>query len=151
MAAAFSRLFRILLGLIFLFAGIAKISDPVRFIFTLREFDLFSEAVIPFMVLYLPWLEFILGLFLILGLLYRASAFLLACLNTMFAIAILTVVVRGMEIDCGCFGMLADILKIPDSADITAVIRNVIFIGISVYIFIVKKTLFSLENYLKKV
>ena len=151
MAAAFSLLFRILLGLIFLFAGIAKISDPVRFIFTLREFNLFSEAVIPFMVLYLPWLEFILGLFLILGLLYRASAFLLACLNTMFAIAILTVVVRGMEIDCGCFGMLADILKIPDSADIKAVIRNVIFIGISVYIFIVKKTLFSLENYLKKV
>ncbi|MEK7272124.1 MAG: MauE/DoxX family redox-associated membrane protein [Nitrospirota bacterium] len=151
MAAAFSLLFRILLGLIFLFAGIAKISDPVRFIFTLREFNLFSEAVIPFMALYLPWLEFILGLFLILGLLYRASAFLLACLNTMFAIAILTVVVRGMEIDCGCFGMLADILKIPDSADIKAVIRNVIFIGISVYIFIVKKTLFSLENYLRKV
>ena len=151
MAAAFSLLFRILLGLIFLFAGIAKISDPVRFIFTLRQFNLFSEAVIPFMALYLPWLEFILGLFLILGLLYRASAFLLACLNTMFAIAILTVVVRGMEIDCGCFGMLADILKIPDSADIKAVIRNVIFIGISVYIFIVKKTLFSLENYLKKV
>ncbi len=151
MAAAFSLLFRILLGLIFLFAGIAKISDPVRFIFTLREFNLFSEAVIPFMALYLPWLEFILGLFLILGLLYRASSFLLACLNTMFAIAILTVVVRGMEIDCGCFGMFADILKIPDSADIKAVIRNVIFIGISVYIFIVKKTLFSLENYLRKV
>ena len=151
MAAAFSLLFRILLGLIFLFAGIAKISDPVRFIFTLREFNLFSEAVIPFMALYLPWLEFILGLFLILGLLYRASAFLLACLNTMFAIAILTVVVRGMEIDCGCFGMLADILKIHDSADIKAVIRNVIFSGISVYIFIVKKTLFSLENYLRKV
>ena len=151
MAAAFSLLFRILLGLIFLFAGIAKISDPVRFIFTLRQFNLFSEAVIPFMALYLPWLEFILGLFLILGLLYRASAFLLACLNTMFAIAILTVVVRGMEIDCGCFGMFADVLKIPDSADIKAVIRNVIFIGISIYIFIVKKTLFSLENYLRKV
>ncbi len=151
MAAAFSLLFRILLGLIFLFAGIAKISDPVRFIFTLRQFNLFSEAVIPFMALYLPWLEFILGLFLILGLLYRASAFLLACLNTMFAIVILTVIVRGMEIDCGCFGMFADVLKIPDSADIKAVIRNVIFIGISVYIFIVKKTLFSLENYLKKV
>ena len=151
MAAAFSLLFRILLGLIFLFAGIAKISDPVRFIFTLRQFNLFSEAVIPFMALYLPWLEFILGLFLILGLLYRASAFLLACLNTMFAIAILTVVVRGMEIDCGCFGMFADVLKIPDSADIKAIIRNVIFIGISIYIFIVKKTLFSLENYLKKV
>ena len=151
MAAAFSLLFRILLGLVFLFAGIAKISDPVRFIFTLRQFNLFSEAVIPFMALYLPWLEFTLGLFLILGLLYRASAFLLACLNTMFAIVILTVIARGMEIDCGCFGMFADVLKIPDSADIKAIIRNVIFIGISVYIFIVKKTLFSLENYLKKV
>ncbi|MFZ3121875.1 MAG: MauE/DoxX family redox-associated membrane protein [Thermodesulfovibrionales bacterium] len=147
MAAAFSLLFRILLGLIFLFAGLAKISDPVRFMLTLREFGLFPETVIPFLTLYLPWLEFVLGLFLMIGLLYRPSAFLLACLNTLFGIAILTVIVRGMEIDCGCFGLLADILKIPDMADMKAVIRNIIFIGMCLYIFFAKRTLLSLDDY----
>lgn len=147
MAAAFSLLFRILLGLIFLFAGLAKISDPVRFMLTLREFGLFPETVIPFLTLYLPWLEFVLGLFLMIGLLYRPSAFLLACLNTLFGIAILTVIVRGMEIDCGCFGLLADILKIPDMANMKAVIRNIIFIGMCLYIFFAKRTLLSLDDY----
>ncbi len=56
-----------------------------------------------------------------------------------------------IEVDCGCFGLLADMLKIPDMADMKAVIRNMLFIGMSLYIFKTQKTLFSLENYLKKV
>lgn len=147
MAAVLSLLFRILLGLIFLFAGLAKISDPVRFMLTLREFGLFPETVIPFLTIYLPWLEFVLGFFLMIGLLYRPSALLLACLNTLFGIAILTVIVRGMEIDCGCFGLLADILKIPDMADMKAVVRNLFFIVMCLYIFFAKRTLLSLDDY----
>ena len=147
MAAAFSLLFRILMGLIFLIAGLAKISDPVRFMLTLREFKLFPETVIPFLALYLPWLEFVLGLFLIIGLLYRPSALLLACLNTLFVIAILTVIARGMEIDCGCFGFLADTLNIPNSADMKTVVRNLFFIGMCLYIFFAKRTLLSMDDY----
>jgi uncharacterized membrane protein YphA (DoxX/SURF4 family) len=73
MAAALSFIFRIILGGIFLFAGMAKISDPVRFLLTLREFRLFPEISIRFLAVYLPWLEFALGLFLILGFLSAGS------------------------------------------------------------------------------
>jgi len=147
MAAALSLLFRILMGLIFLIAGLAKILDPGRFMLTIREFKLFPETVIPFLALYLPWLEFVLGLFLMIGLLYRPSALLLACLNTLFVIAILTVIVRGMEIDCGCFGFLADTLNIPNSADMKTVVRNLFFIVMCLYIFFAKRTLVSLDDY----
>jgi uncharacterized membrane protein YphA (DoxX/SURF4 family) len=149
-AEIISFIFRIIIGGIFIIAGLAKISDPVRFIFTLREFRLFPEIIIPFTALYLPWLEFILGLFIILGILHRTSSLILACLNMFFTVAILSVIIRGIEIDCGCFGLLADKLKIPDTADMKAVIRNMIFIGMCMYIFIVKKTMISLENYLNK-
>ncbi len=146
-----SFILRIIVGGIFLISGLAKISDPVRFVLTLREFDIFPEIIVPFTAIYMPWLEFIIGLCIILGILHRASSFMLACLIFIFTIAIISVIIRGMEIDCGCFGLLADILKIPDMADMKAVIRNMLFIGMSLYIFKTQKTLFSLENYLKKV
>jgi len=38
---------------------LAKISDPIRFMLTLREFRLFPEIIIPFTAIYIPWLEFI--------------------------------------------------------------------------------------------
>lgn len=151
MSAAISFIFRIIIGGIFLVSGLAKISDPVRLIFTLRDFKLFPEIIVPFTAIYLPWLEFILGLLIIVGLLYRTSSLMLACLNFIFMLAILSVIVRGIEVDCGCFGLLADMLKIPDMADMKAVIRNMLFIGMSIYIFKTKGTLFSLENYFKKV
>ena len=64
-----------------------------------------------------------------------------------FTLAILSVIIRGIEIDCSCFGLLADKLKIPDTADMKAVIRNMLFIGMCLYISRVKKTMISLENY----
>ncbi|MBM4141132.1 MAG: DoxX family membrane protein [Nitrospira sp.] len=149
MAATISFIFRIIVGGIFLLAGLAKISDPVRFLLTLREFQLFPEVIIRFLAVYLPWLEFILGLFIILGILCWTSSLMLACLNAVFTLAILSVIIRGIDIDCGCFGLLADILKIPDSADIKAVIRNLLFIGMCLYIFFVKDTVISIENYVR--
>lgn len=150
MAARVSFIFRIIVGGIFLFAGLAKISDPARFILTLREFDLFPDITVRFTAVYLPWLEFLLGLSIILGLLYRASSLLLAFLNTAFMLAILSVILRGMEVDCGCFGLLADVLKLPDMADMKAVLRNAVFAGMCLYIFLAKKTAVSLEGYLSR-
>ena len=150
MAGSISLIFRILIGWIFLLAGLAKISDPVRFLLTLREFQLVPGMIERFLAVYLPWLEFILGLFIILGILHRTSALFLGFLNGVFTLAILSVIIRGIEVDCGCFGLLADILKLPDMADYKAVIRNLIFIAMNVSIFKAKKTMFSIENYFKK-
>jgi len=151
MAATVSFIFRIIVGGIFLFAGLAKISDPVRFLLTLREFQLFPEISIRFMAVYIPWVEFILGLFITLGLLYRTASLMLACLNILFALAILSVILRGIEVDCGCFGLFADILKLPDMADWKAVVRNLLFTGMCSGIFIIKKTVISLEGHILRV
>ena len=150
MTATLSFVFRIIIGGIFLISGLAKISDPIRFMLTLREFSLFPEIIILFAAIYLPWLEFILGLFILLGILYRTSSLILACLNLSFTLAILSLILRGIEVDCGCFGLLADMLKLPDMADMKTVVRNIIFIGICFSIFKIKKTRFSLEGYFFK-
>jgi len=131
-------------------AGLAKIADPVRFMFTLREFDLFHKAIVPFLAIYLPWLELLLGLSLVLGLLHRTGALMLAILNFLFMLAILSVISRGIVVDCGCFGLFADALKLPDMADYKAVIRNVIFTSLCLYLFFIEDTIFSLEGYIRR-
>lgn len=149
MAGSISLIFRILIGGIFLLAGLAKISDPVRFLLTLREFQLFPEISLRFLAVYLPWLEFVLGLSILLGVMYRTSALMLAVLNTLFISAIGSVILRGIEVDCGCFGLFADILKLPDMADWKAIVRNLLFTGMCLGIFIIKKTGISLEGYIR--
>ena len=139
---------RFIVGAIFLISGLAKISDPGRFILTLREFRLFPEEIVPFTAVWLPWLELLLGLCVLVGLLHRTSALLLACMNTGFLAAILSVIARGIVVDCGCFGMLADMLGLPDMADMKAVVRNVVFIGLCLLIFFGKKEVLSLEGYI---
>lgn len=149
MTAFASFLFRIVVGGIFLIAGLAKISDSARFLLSLREFQLFPSTIERFLAVYLPWLEFVLGFFIMTGLLYRTASILLAVLSGIFTLAIISVMARGIVVDCGCFGLMADILKIPDAADIKAVVRNLIFIGMCVYVAAAKKSAFSLEGFIR--
>jgi len=60
------------------------------------------------------------------------------------------VIIRGIEVDCGCFGMLADMLGLPDMADMKAVARNVVFIGFCLLIFFSRREVLSLESYIRR-
>ncbi len=131
-------------------SGLAKIADPVRTLLTFREFQLLPGPLEVFLAVYIPWLEFILGLSTILGILYRTSAFLIAGLNILFILAIGSLLVRGIKVDCGCFGLMADLLHLPDQADWKAIVRNLIFIGMALFISGSEASPFSLENYLRK-
>lgn len=133
-ARRWAVLFRIILGGIFVISGLAKIADPVRFLLTLREFQLLPRAAESFLAVYLPWLELVLGLCVVLGLLHRTAALMIAGLNGFFIVAIGSVMARGIEVDCGCFGLLADVLHLPDLADGKAIARNIVFIGMCLHI-----------------
>jgi len=139
---------RVVLGGLFLISGIAKVLDPIRFLFTLRDFRLFPGSIEPWLALFLPWFEVVLGLLLVLGLFLRTCSLLLGILNAAFMAAILSVMVRGIEIDCGCFGLLADILHLPDMADYKAVVRNLVFIGMCAYLYRAGGTFLSLDRLL---
>jgi uncharacterized membrane protein YphA (DoxX/SURF4 family) len=139
---------RIVLGGVFLVSGLAKISDQVRFLLTLRAFRFFPDPLVPFAAIVLPWLEFFLGLFVLAGLFLGTSALMIAALNLIFSAALLSVVVRGIEIDCGCFGLVADLLGLPDQADLKAVVRNVVFAAMGIYLFLAPSAAWTLEDHL---
>ena len=73
--------FRLVLGGVFIWAGVLKVSDPLGFAQSIANYRAFPLALAFFLALILPWVEIICGLFLILGVLRRASAVILSALH----------------------------------------------------------------------
>jgi uncharacterized membrane protein YphA (DoxX/SURF4 family) len=95
---------RLIIGGVDLAAGIAKFPDPAANVRQVRAFDLLPEAVVPAVGHALPTIEIIMGCVLIVGLLTRAFAVIGALFFIAFIIGITAAWVRGLEINCGCFG-----------------------------------------------
>jgi uncharacterized membrane protein YphA (DoxX/SURF4 family) len=100
----FGLLARLVVGGVWLAAGALKIPDPASSVRAVRAYDLLPESAVPTVGHALPALEIVLGVALIVGVLIRFSAVLSALLQVAFIIGISSAWVRGLEIECGCFG-----------------------------------------------
>ena len=99
--------FRLVVGGMFIWAGVSKIIDPLGFAQNIANYRVFPEVISFFLALVLPWIEVICGAFLILGIFHSASALLLSGFLVVFLVLIAATLVRGIDIDCGCFGSLS--------------------------------------------
>lgn len=100
----FLLLSRVILGFIFIYAGMEKISDPEGFARSINNYKLLPFSFINVAALILPWVEVTTGLLLLFGIVSKESAFILSSLLIVFFIAITISLFRGLNIDCGCFG-----------------------------------------------
>ena len=99
---------RIVLGGVFLVAGATKIPAPGALAAAIRSYELpLPEWFVSLSAHALPYLEVLLGLYLLAGLFTKISAWATNGLVLLFLLALLQGVVRGLEIDCGCFGSSA--------------------------------------------
>jgi uncharacterized membrane protein YphA (DoxX/SURF4 family) len=95
---------RLVVGIVDVWAGLAKFPDPAANVRQVRAFQILPEAVVPTVGHALPAVELIVGTALILGLLTRAFAVIGALFYIAFIIGIAAAWARGLEINCGCFG-----------------------------------------------
>ena len=98
---------RIFLGLIFAYSGFTKLMEPVEnFQGAMNAYEIIPYAIIPLLAHVIPWIEFLFGVFLIVGYLPRASAFVLATMSLSFVLLILATrfMTGALPADCGCFG-----------------------------------------------
>lgn len=98
------RIVALIIGGIFIYAGVMKIFDPVGFANDIDNYKILPWPLTVRLAFYLPWLEMFCGLAVILGLLYRGGLFILTGLTFVFIAASITAKVRGLDITCGCFG-----------------------------------------------
>jgi len=95
---------RVLVGTVWVVAGVLKLPDPHENVRVVRAYVLLPERVVPVVGHGLPVLEILVGLCLLLGLLTRAAATVSALLLVAFVIGVASAWARGLSIECGCFG-----------------------------------------------
>lgn len=95
---------RLLVGGVFVVAGILKLPDPAAAVRAVRAYRLLPEALVAPAAFGLPMLEIAIGLALLAGIFVRTAAIAAAVLLVVFVIAVGSAWARGLLIDCGCFG-----------------------------------------------
>jgi uncharacterized membrane protein YphA (DoxX/SURF4 family) len=95
---------RLVVGGVWLAAGLLKIPDPTENVRAVRAYDLLPESLVPLVGHGLPVLEILVGACLLLGLLVRVNAAVSVVLLLAFIVGISSAWARGLSIECGCFG-----------------------------------------------
>ncbi len=93
------------LGAIFLVAALPKIADPPSFAHMVYNYRALPGFAVNALALVMPWVEFLAGLALILGVWRREAAALTGLLLLVFIAAIGFNLARGHAVDCGCFDL----------------------------------------------
>jgi uncharacterized membrane protein YphA (DoxX/SURF4 family) len=92
-----------LLGAVFVYAGATKVNVPREFAQNIMNYHLVSESSAIILASLLPTLEIVTGLSLILGVWRQGGLVLISLMSIMFIVALGSLIVRGINIDCGCF------------------------------------------------
>jgi len=140
--------FRIVLGVVLLVAGALKITDLGQSAVAVKAYRLFPEPIQAEIVGYaLPPLEMLLGTLLILGLFTRVAATGAAVLMVAFTIGIISVWVRDISIDCGCFtagGALDSPVNPYDYG--REILRDVLLLFVAAWLIVWPRTRWALDT-----
>lgn len=96
---------RLALGAVFVYAAYTKLRRPwMLFAFSINSYGLLPEWGVTLLARTLPWLELALGVLLLVGYGLRYVALGATSLLAVFFGVMLRAHLKGLGIDCGCFG-----------------------------------------------
>ena len=98
------RIVDLIIAAIFVYAGVLKALDPVQFAHDIDHYKVLPWTIAVALAFYLPWLEILCGVALILRIFYRGALAILTVLVVIFLVATIAAKLRGLDITCGCFG-----------------------------------------------
>ena len=94
---------QLFLGGLFIYASLGKVLNISHFAEIISNYKLLPSSMIKITAFLLPWLEFIFGVFLVLNIKPKMSALILSSLLIIFILAITINIIRGVNVNCGCF------------------------------------------------
>jgi uncharacterized membrane protein YphA (DoxX/SURF4 family) len=98
------RVCQIAIGVLFALAALAKLGNLQGFALQLHNFRIVPIPLENLFALSLPWIELVAALALVLGIQARGAAYVATGLMAIFTLAVVAALVRGLDIECGCFG-----------------------------------------------
>jgi putative oxidoreductase len=95
---------RLIVGGVFIYAGVLKLADPAKFAQDIANYQAFPYWTWNLAAAIVPVTEIVAGLAVLTGIKRRAGAIVLGSLTVAFIGLILSVITRGIDLNCGCFG-----------------------------------------------
>lgn len=132
---------RFVLGAIFILASVSKIADPASFAGEINNYNMLPQLLINPAAMVLPWIEFIVGIFLIVGIRQRSTAAISAILYFVFLVAIAGALLQGLDINCGCHTKV-----LSEDAGLRKFFENIGLLILSIIVFLYPSQKLSLEN-----
>ncbi len=99
---------RLIVGGVFVFAGVHKLLDPVSFAEDIANYQAFPHWTWNLAAAVVPVTEVLAGLAVLMGFKRRAATIVLGSLTLAFIGLILSVIIRDIDLACGCFGEAAE-------------------------------------------
>jgi putative oxidoreductase len=124
--------FRLVVGGVFIWAGVLKVVDPLGFAQSIMNYQVFPRALAFIIALVLPWVEVIAGGLLIVGLFKRSSALLVSLMLIGFIGLVALALARGIDTSCGCFGSLSR------RADLSLILTDIGLLYLTLCVFFAK-------------
>ena len=124
---------RLVLGLVFVYASVDKIVHPESFAEMVHNYRLLPDIMVNLTAIVLPWLELLLGLFLMSGLWLPGASFLGMLLMALFFGAIAFNAFRGLDIRCGCFSVSEN--NLPQAHMAWYLLRDLAIFMLALYLF----------------
>jgi len=134
--------FRLLVGVIFIYAAVGKIQNPADFALAIENYRILPTSLSHYAALLLPWLEIYCGIFLILGFWVRSSALIISVMTAVFILALIYALILGLDINCGCF----DSSGLAQKVNIIKIIEDFVLLFMGLYIVKSPYEEFSITN-----
>lgn len=129
---SFSILVRIVLGALLMYASIDKMANTGEFAKIIHNYRILPVQLENLLAIFLPWLEFITGLCLLIGKFQKSSLLIYSSVLVIFIIALSQALIRGLDIACGCFSV-----KPSSTSDVwLRIIMDIIMLFFSVNLFL---------------
>jgi rhodanese-related sulfurtransferase len=124
---------RLFLGGIFVYASYDKILHPVPFAEIVYNYQILPDVLVNPASLFLPWIELLVGLSLILRIWMPGAVLISNLLLMVFFSTLVFNMARGLDIDCGCFAASAG----PSSGGLMPwyLVRDGLFLFVGVFVF----------------
>ncbi len=116
---------RIVIGVILIYAGVNKLSNPNEFASAIDNYHLLPFGSENLVAIIMPWIEILAGIGLILGIYVNGSALIALVMFGIFIIAIASALVRGYNIECGCG------IKAGDMVGIDKILENTVYFALA--------------------
>jgi uncharacterized membrane protein YphA (DoxX/SURF4 family) len=137
---------RVFLGLLFIVSSLEKIVDPAAFAHSVANYKLLPAWLPMTVATILPWIELLCGFSLLFGIFIRGSAFLISAMLIAFTLAVVSGILRGLDISCGCFTQD----PAADKIGWMKVLQNSTLIVLSLFLYFSNTERFTLFSYIQQ-